>query len=180
MNRYLNRIFCSIVLFLSIILFSPEIKSNNLAQDRWFKTYCILVLDKRSQQQEGFPLNTKIKTLNDYVVIEKLQAGDVIAGVDGSIENKVVLAESTYVTHVYEILTEHGLLCAAANQMFYDGILQKWIPAKNITLQNHLSQQKVLACKKICCFKKLHHLTTTDHTFVLEHEILAHNQGKGD
>ena len=175
MNYHLKCVLWRVSFLFSSVLFSLEIKSNNLMQEAWFKTYCVLVLDKRSEHQEGFALNTKIKKLNDYVNIEKLQAGDAIAGVDTHVENKVVLAESTYVTHAYEILTVQGLICAAASQMFYDEILHEWIHAKNITVQNHLGQQKVLACKKIRCFKKIYRLTTTDQTFILEHEILAHN-----
>ena len=72
------------LLFSSTLLFSLDIKPNNLTKYAILKSYC-LVLENRSQQQEGFTLDTKIKTLNDYVSIKKLQAGDVIASIDGQI-----------------------------------------------------------------------------------------------
>ena len=176
MNKTRNFIFTIFnLLFSSTLLFSLNIKSNDLSKDAILKTYCTLILEKRSQHQEGFALGTKIKTLNDYVYIEKLQAGDFIASIDGQVEQEVILVESAYVYYVYEILTAQGLAYAACNQMLYDEILQEWIYAKNITTHNHIRNQQVVASKRVNGLKKIYRLTTTDHTFVIENDIHSHN-----
>jgi hypothetical protein len=126
-----------------------------------------------------------IKTPDGFGNVEDLTIGSILIGcADTTLSNVIVTHISKTITDsVVKITTEKGSFKASPKQLFYDPIIQDWIPAELISINTtfldaNLKCYKCIDIKTIVVpLMEVYHIsTTTPHNFfVSEQELLTHN-----
>jgi hypothetical protein len=169
-----------IIYFLFILFFSNigQLFSDyeSLVQaNQIFQTQLLPAAYKYSLVSEGFAADTLVQQSDSYVSIQNLQNNDSIFGIYDQ-SQKVILIQSKQLLVWYEIELENGLILQAAPaQKLYDGIDQTFKEINNLELWDHVHRYKILKITKKEEFKKFYQITTSDHLFVLQGDILVHN-----
>lgn len=128
---------------------------------------------------------TLIKTSHGSTSVENVNIGNNLTGYNNTqaIDVSITNISTNTTTTVIKITTNNGDISAAPDQLFYDPVARRWIPAKEISTTTLLldSNNNHCACLNIKIISvpptNVYYISTTyPHTFfVSEQELLTHN-----
>jgi hypothetical protein len=128
---------------------------------------------------------TLIKTPHGLTTVENVTIGNHLTGYNNTqaIDVSITNISTSTTTNIIKITTNNGDISAAPDQLFYDPVATRWIPAKEISTSTLLldSNNNHCACLNIKTISvpstDVYHISTTyPHTFFIsEQELLTHN-----
>jgi len=131
---------------------------------------------KKAPTENGFGSQTQIKINNTFSKIEHLQTGDVIFSPQKNNFQKIILKQELYLPYYFKINVGGVEICAAPAQLFYDNKTKNWVQAQDLKKNHVIGGYFVDQAVRVDAYCKMHKLHLEDQLFIVEKNILVHNE----